>query len=132
MEKEDALKNGEYTGHDYKELNTWQAAMDLVTKIYGLTKCFPKDEVFGLTSQIRRSAVSIPSNIAEGKGRYSNPDIIHFLVVARGSLNELETQLILSERIGYLNSKDLDETISDLENCKRLLSGLIRYHKNLK
>ena len=96
--------------HQYKELKLWQKAIDLVTSIYSLTREFPTAEKFGLVSQINRSAVSIPSNIAEGAGRNSNKEFVQFLAVAHASSFELETQLIISKNLSYLSI----ETLNDL------------------
>jgi four helix bundle protein len=89
-------------GRSYKDLFAWQKSMDLVTAIYRTTAGFSKDELFGLTSQLRRAAVSIPSNIAEGQGRLSEKEFRHFLGQARGSLMEVETQLQIAENLSYL------------------------------
>ena len=89
----------------YRELIVWQKAIVLVEDVYRATNDFPKTEIYGLTSQIRRAAVSIPSNIAEGQGRNSTRDFLHFLSMAQGSLMELETQITIAERLGYLESE---------------------------
>lgn len=86
---------------DHKDLRAWQAAMQLVEEVYRLTSTFPRDEQFGLTSQMRRAAVSVPSNIAEGAARNGTKELIHFLGIATGSLSELDTQLELVVRLGY-------------------------------
>jgi len=91
---------------DYKELEVWQKAVNLVVDIYRLTKNFPIEEKYGLVSQIRRSATSIPANIAEGWGRGSTKEYLNFLMIARGSLMELDTHLIVSQRLGFLNQKE--------------------------
>lgn len=107
----------------YQELRVWHKAMDLVVETYRITKLLPKEELYALTNQIRRSAVSIPSNIAEGVGRKSNRDFCHFLKIAYGSLNELETQLILCCRLGYteeaaiLNAMQLSSEIGKMLNA---------------
>ena len=90
------------TGKRYNELVAWQKAMDLVEQIYKITRRFPKEELYGLTSQVRRAAVSIPSNIAEGHCRNGRREFVHHLSIALGSLGELETQVILAHRLGYL------------------------------
>jgi four helix bundle protein len=96
--------------------------MDLVVSVYGLTSTFPKNEVYNLVSQINRSAVSIPSNIAEGKGRNSDKEFKQFLYIARGSLFELRTQLELARRLGYINSdKDLKEKIVEVQSMLHTL-----------
>ena len=87
----------------YRELIVWQKAMDLVMRVYEATECFPQRELFGLTNQLRRAAVSIPSNIAEGQGRNTTADFLRFLSIARGSLQELETQILIASRLRYSN-----------------------------
>jgi four helix bundle protein len=109
---------------DYQELIAWQKAMDLAQGVYACTRGFPKEEVYGLTGQIRRAAVSIPSNLAEGASRAGSKEFIQFLHVARGSASELETQLLLAERIGYL--PDGKELLAKLAGVKQLINGLIR------
>ena len=114
---------------DYKDLDIWVQARVLVKTVYVLTKSFPKDEQFSLTSQVRRCVVSVPSNIAEGCGRQSNKETIHFLHIARGSLYELETQLILAGDLNYIS--DIDNVLKEIERVKKLLNGFINYHKKL-
>jgi len=92
----------------YADLEVWNTAMELVVRIYQLTRQFPKDEMYGLTSQLRRAAVSVPSNSAEGKGRSSDKELIQFLCHARGSLFEIETQLKIVERLGYVRTEECD------------------------
>src|SRR5512135_2077752 len=87
---------------NYRDLIAWQKAMDLVEMVYRLTKDFPKDEIYTLTSQIRRAVVSVPANIAEGQGRASDGEFHRFLTIAHGSLRELETHLFIAQRLGYL------------------------------
>lgn len=111
--------------HRYKELLVWKKAMDLTEKVYDLTKSFPADEKFGLISQMRRSAVSIPSNIAEGSGRNSKKEFNQFLAIASGSLFELETQMMLSIRIGFETEKALGETLKKIDEIHRMLIGLM-------
>ena len=94
---------------DYKDLIVWQKAIDLATWIYSLTAGFPKEELYGIVSQMRRAAVSIPSNIAEGQSRQHKSEFIQFLSIAKGSLLELETQLIISGRLKYISENDLNE-----------------------
>ena len=112
-------------GRSYKDLVVWQKAMDLVTSTYRATQKFPKDEVFGLTSQARRAAVSIPSNIAEGQGRLSEKEFRHFLGQARGSLLELETQLQVAENLGYLEQQEIKVVMESCAEVGRVLNGLI-------
>ena len=114
---------------DNKELDIWVQARILVEAVYVLTKSFPKDEQFSLTSQIRRCVVSVPSIIAEGCGRQSNKETIHFLHIARGSLFELETQTILAGDLNYIS--DVDNILKEIERVKKLLNGFINYHKKL-
>jgi len=111
----------------HKDLDVYQKSMELVTDIYSLTKSFPKEEVYGLTSQIRRSSISVPSNIAEGAARKSKTEFIQFLYIALGSLSELETQLDISNRLKYLKSKD--ELDGKITHVRKLLLGLIKYVK---
>ena len=114
----------------YKDLIVWQKAMDLTTEIYRLTKKLPKDELYGLTNQLRRAAVSIPSNIAEGNGRASTGDYLRFLIIARGSNAEVETQLLLCVRLNYLAQEDIEATLSLNEEIGRMLSSIITKLKN--
>jgi len=107
-----------------RDLNVWKEAMNLVKQVYIETKKFPKEEIYGITNQIRRAAVSIPSNIAEGNGRKNRKEYINFLSIANGSLMELETQLIISENIGYLDKKNMDILLKQVELVSRLLNGL--------
>lgn len=99
-------------------------AMGLVEEVYKGTRSFPKEELFGLTSQIRRAAVSIPSNIAEGASRAGSKEFLQFLHIARGSASELETQLLLAEKLGYLSASE--DQMASLTSVKRLINGLIR------
>jgi four helix bundle protein len=110
---------------DYRELIVWQKAMDLVETIYRATGMFPREEIYGLTSQIRRAAVSIPSNIAEGNGRNTTRDYVHFLGIAYGSVKEVETQALIAERLRYITSSDSEELVKTTTEIARLLSGLI-------
>jgi len=112
----------------HKDLDVWNAAMELVTNIYKLTKSFPKDELYGLTSQMRRSAVSVPSNIAEGAARKSKAEFIQFLYIALGSLSELETQLIISKNLNY--SKTINGFLSKITDIRKMTFGLIKSIKN--
>ena len=115
---------------DYKELDIWLQARELVKNVYVLTTNFPKDEQYSLTSQIRRCVVSVPSNIAEGCGRQSAKETIHFLHIARGSLFELETQLVLANDLGYIDS-NMVTILEEIDRVKKLLNGFINYHKKL-
>lgn len=108
----------------YKDLVAWQKAMELVVKIYHVTDEFPRQEVFGLVNQVRRAAVSIPSNIAEGQGRGTTRDFLHFLAVARGSLQEVETQLLIANRLGYLPENNTGPLINLIGEVARIMHGL--------
>ena len=108
----------------HRDLDVWKKSIDLVTLIYKYTAEYPKDEVYGLTSQIRRCAVSIPSNIAEGSARTTKKDFSYFLAIALGSVAELETQLIISRNLNYLSEAVLDELISELISIRRMTLGL--------
>jgi len=112
-------------GH-YQELIAWQKAMDLVLRVYEITDLFPQKELFGLTNQLRRSAVSVPSNIAEGQGRNTTGDFIRFLSIARGSLQELETQILIASRLRYVDISVERELIAMTDETSRLISGLSR------
>ena len=104
-------------GESYRDLRVWQRAMELVFGVYDVTRSFPKDELYGLVSQMRRAAVSVPSNIAEGKGRLTDRDRAHFYSQARGSLLELETQILIAQRLEYMfeaRAKSLIETAAEL------------------
>ena len=114
----------------YRDLVAWNKAMDLVTEIYRVTHNFPKEELFGLTSQLRRAAVSIPSNIAEGKGRLSKGEFRQFLGNARRSLAEVETQLIIAQKISYLDEPEINRLLSQVEEVGKILNGLISAVKN--
>lgn len=116
---------------EYKELDIWKKTRILANDVYTLTKKFPREEMFSLTNQIKRCVVSVPSNIAEGIGRNTTKDTIHFLFIARGSLFELETQLLLSYDQRYLNETELNEVLSKLVDCKKLINGLINYYQKL-
>ena len=110
----------------FRDLLIWQKSMDLVTEIYLISKKFPKEELYGLTSQIRRSVVSIPSNIAEGYGRRATGDYIRFLNIAQGSLYEFQTQLEVAYRIKYIEQKEYESLrISSIE-IERMVNGLIK------
>ena len=112
---------------NHKDLEVWKKSIGFVTEIYRATNSFPKEEIYGLTSQIRRAAVSIPSNIAEGSARRSDKEFIQFLYIALGSLVETETQLIISKEIGYLN--DISYLSQEVENIRKMLVGLIKHLK---
>lgn len=117
---------------DYKELDVWKETKELVKLVYAFTNDMPSNEQFGLTLQVRRAAVSIPSNIAEGIGRNHTKDTIQFLFIARGSMFELETQLILCKEIYNLNNAQFEQLWAKLQNCKMLINGFINYYQNKK
>ncbi len=110
----------------YRDLQVWQLGMDLAEACYLVTKHFPKDELFGMTSQIRRAASSVPANIAEGYGRDSKGEYIQFLRVAQGSLKELETHLTLSTRVGLMSESETKNVLEECDHLGRMLHRLIR------
>ncbi|MDR6527152.1 MULTISPECIES: four helix bundle protein [Chryseobacterium] len=117
---------------DYTELEVWIEGRKLVNLTYILTTNFPKEEVFALTSQIRRAAISIRSNIAEGCGRRTSKDTLHFLHIARGSLYELETQFYLALDQVYISKDDFEIVNRKILLCKKLISGFINYYKKIE
>ena len=110
----------------YEDLEVWQAAMELAARVYRLTEQFPKHETYGLSSQLRRAAVSIPSNIAEGKGRASDRELVQFLCHSRGSLFEVETQVAVGVRLGYVGKEEGVAIRRETARIGRMLNGLIR------
>jgi four helix bundle protein len=112
---------------NHKELEAWSASMKLAKELYQLTSKFPKEELYGLTSQIRRAAVSVPSNIAEGAARNSDKEFIQFLYVSLGSLAEIETQIILAKELGFLSELTV---LSPIEHSRKFILGLIKYLKS--
>jgi four helix bundle protein len=113
-------------GKDYRDLIAWQLAMELVMLVYRYTKSLPKEEIYGLTSQMRRAAVSIPSNIAEGQGRQTKRDFRNFLAIALGSLRELETQILISNGLTYFTDSTTTELCNLTDRVGRLLRGLAK------
>lgn len=111
----------------HEKLDVWMKSMDLVVRIYKATESFPKEEKFGLTSQIRRAAVSVPANIAEGAGRRSEKEFAYFLSNAQGSSSELETELLIAHRLGYLNLDVFAELQTSLDKIGQMLHGLARH-----
>jgi four helix bundle protein len=109
---------------NYRDLIAWQKAMDLVEAVYRATRAFPADERFGLSSQLRRAIVSVPSNIAEGQGRRSSKEFAHFLSLAHGSLREAETQMLIAERLSYLPESDAHALLERSSEVGRLITGL--------
>lgn len=112
----------------YTEMEVWKKSRILVNQTYLITKRFPKEEIYGLASQMRRCAVSVPSNIAEGIGRSSKNETIQFLNYSKGSLYELETQLFLSFDQSYLTEVELNEILELITECKKLISGTTNYY----
>jgi len=110
---------------DYKDLIVWQKGIEIVDKIYSMTNSFPKDELYGLVSQMRKAAVSIPSNIAEGFARQHNKEYKQFLYISLGSCAELDTQLIIAHRRDYITKKKLEELAEDINHESRMLVSLI-------
>ncbi len=108
----------------YRELKVWRLAMELAEDVYKLCAEFPRNEVYGLTSQLQRAAVSIPSNIAEGQARNSSKEFNHFLGIARGSLAELETQIMLAQRLDYLTAEKTNPALEKAEEIGKMLKGL--------
>jgi len=113
---------------DHKNLNVWKESIDLVTHVYKICEMLPDSEKYGLISQLKRAAVSMPSNIAEGAARNSDKEYIHFLYIALGSLSEIETQIVIAFRLSFINGQSLiDKEISSL---RKQLLGLIKYLKS--
>jgi four helix bundle protein len=117
---------------NFRNLLIWQKSMSLTTKIYNSTKKFPKEELFGLTSQIRRCSISIPSNIAEGYGRDSNKEYLRFLNISIGSLFEMQTQLEIAKNIQYLNDEEFNNLYDDSREIERMLVSFVNKRTELK
>ena len=111
----------------HQKLEAWAKGIDLVIAIYRNSEHFPKEERYGLTGQIRRAAVSIPANIAEGAGRHSRKEFAHFLSNSQGSASELETELIIANRLGYLDETSFQVLLRELDRIGRLITGLVRH-----
>ncbi len=114
----------------HKNLRVWNESMELAQKVYQLTASFPREELFGLVSQMRRCAVSIPSNIAEGYGRGTNAELVHFLYISLGSSNELDSQLELSKRFSYITDEDFVSVDSLNNSVNKMIQSLIYVRKN--
>ena len=114
---------------NYRELEVWQKSRALATHLYRVTEEFPRREWFGLVQQMRRAAVSVPSNIAEGHGRWTSKERIQFLLIARGSAYELETQTYIAQDLGYLSVPNAERIISRINELARMLHGLIRHYR---
>lgn len=108
----------------FKELIAWKKGMDLVEEVYRVSRNFPADERFGLTAQIRKAVVSIPSNVAEGYGRSTKADYIHFIDIAKGSANEVQTQLLIAQRLSFLREQDSQRASAMADEVQRVLRGL--------
>jgi four helix bundle protein len=113
------------TVQSYRDLIVWRKSMALVKEVYLCTQDFPKSELYGLTSQLRRAAVSVPSNIAEGQGRFSKGEFKQFLGHARGSLLELETQILIAQQLGYLPTERMQTLLDRAAEAGRILNGLL-------
>ncbi len=110
--------------NNYKELKVWQKAVEFTIEIHKLTSIFPTNEQFGLTNQVRRAAYSIPSNIAEGAGRNSKKEFIHFLSIALGSTFEIETQLIIAKGVTYIENNQLEKVLENISEIQKMIRGL--------
>ena len=115
--------------HNFRELEVWKKSIDLTTAFYRVSKLFPKDELFGLTSQSRRCMVSIPSNIAEGAGRDTDKQFVQFLSIALASSFEFETQILIAFNLAYLKAEDYDLILSELKHIQNMLVKLIKNYK---
>ena len=110
----------------YRDLDIWKRSIDLVEKIYKLTQEFPREEIYGLTSQLRRCAVSIPSNVSEGSMRQHTNELIQFLYISLGSCGELDTQIEVALRLGYVTNKQKEEIDEEINHISRMIRSLIR------
>ncbi len=108
---------------DYKDLNVWKKSIDFVEIVYKIVKSFPREEIYALSDQLKRAAVSIPSNIAEGASRNSNKEFVQFLYIALGSASEVETQLIIAKRLNYIHS--IENELNELTSIRKMLNSLI-------
>lgn len=108
----------------YRDLITWQKSLELARKVYLFTKSFPKDELYGLTSQARRASVSVPANIAEGHARNHRKEHVQFLGIAKGSLAELQTYFVLAEKLKFVEPSETEELVRDSEEVEKILAGL--------
>jgi four helix bundle protein len=110
----------------HKDLDVWKKSIDLVTKVYNITSSYPKEDIFGLTNQIRRASISIPSNIAEGAARTSRKEFKRSLTISLGSTSELETQCIISKNLNYISESQFQELSQNIDSVRRMLIGLIK------
>ena len=113
---------------DHKDLDVWKKSMDFVLSVYALTQNFPKDEMYALTSQLRRSAVSVPSNIAEGAARNSTKEFLRFLNIAQGSASEAETQILIGQRLNYTG--EYTSVLEELRTVQKMLHGLTKHYRS--
>ncbi len=111
----------------HRDLDVWKRSVELITFIYDVTKSFPKEEIYGITNQVRRAAVSIPSNISEGAARHHNKEFIQFLYISFGSISELETQIIICENLKFLVITDSTKIQNELTELRKMILGLIRH-----
>jgi four helix bundle protein len=123
------VNGGSSAMRPHEKLEVWSLAMDFVVEVYRSTETFPKEEKFGLSSQIRRAAVSVPANIAEGAARQSDKEFINFLSYAQGSASELETELTIAFRLGYLTQSRYDESRTTIDKIGRMITGLSQHLK---
>jgi four helix bundle protein len=114
------------SGRNYQDLLAWQRAIDLVEEVYTSSRSWPKEELYGLTNQVRRAVVSVPSNIAEGQGRRGRAEFLRHLSISHGSLREVETQLMIARRLRYLTQDQADGLLAQTAEVGRLLQGLMR------
>ena len=112
-------------GKSYRDLKVWKKGIQLVKKVYTITKKYPQDELYGLTAQVRKAAISIPSNIAEGQARQSVKDFQRFLNISKGSSAEVDTQMVISKELEYISKEELDDIYGDILEILRMLQGLI-------
>lgn len=111
----------------FRDLDAWRVAIDLTVDVYRISDGFPETEIYGITSQLRRAVVSVASNIAEGKGRGSDNEFRRYLKIARGSLYEVETQLVIAQKLGFLDELGLESVTARVHDIGRLINGLLRY-----
>lgn len=127
---EHGLGSDDSAGPGYRRLVAWQKGMDLVEAVYQSTKSWPRDEQYGLTSQVRRAAVSVPSNIAEGHARSGSREFAHHVSIAYGSLSELETQILIAQRLGYSDTMTSEWLMTQASETRRVTLGLLRSLRN--
>ncbi len=124
MQKVARVESHESSVRSYRDLLVWQKSMDLAMEIYAVVKNFPKEELYGLTSQMKRSALSVPSNIAEGSSRRTTGEFMRYINIATGSLAEIETQIIFSSRLNYINKEITSSLLKQADEVSRMLQGL--------